>query len=407
MKKSSCKFGEWRQMLLTFALLFGFICSYAQTISTLPVGEKTLPGMTKGIFPYLKYGPGVDRLGGAKMTYLDTAVVLQIADSLQDDYIVRLTSNYHAFIPKEFVSLRSDLSKKAYSLTSSWMVNGDEQQDYVTIGLEERLPYQSRQLIDPSRIVVDIFGATGNTNWITQLKSAEEIEHVYHEQVADGLFRVTIQLKHPQHWGYSIGYRENNLTIAIKRQPKQLSLKKLRIAIDAGHGGSNTGATGIKYGMEEKVFNLQIAKYLEKELTRFGATVVMTREEDKEMSMPERIQLLREANPDLLISIHHNASSNGAAKGASTYYRYIGFKPLTVNILDRLLDLGLDNFGNVGSFNFTLNGPTEYPNCLVEVAFLSNEADEIRIRDPRFQKAVAKKIRLGIADWLKKVSRNH
>lgn len=407
MKKSSREIVGWKQVLLTIALLFGFICSFSQNTSPLPVGEKTLPGITKGILPYLKYGPGVDRLGGAKITYLDTAVVLQIADSLQDDYIVRLASNYHAFIPKEFVSLRGDLSKKSYSLTSSWMVNGDEQQDYVTIGLEERLPYQSRQLIDPSRIVVDIFGATGNTNWITQLKSAEEVEHVYHEQVADGLFRVTIQLKHPQHWGYSIAYRENNLTIAIKRQPKQLSIKRLRIAIDAGHGGSNTGATGTRSGMEEKVFNLQIAKYLEKELTRCGASVVMTREEDKEMSMTERILLLKEANPDLLISIHHNASSNEGAKGASTYYRYIGFKPLTVNILDRLLDLGLDNFGNVGSFNFTLNGPTEYPNCLVEVAFLSNEADENRIRDPRFQKAVAKKIRLGIADWLKNVHRNH
>ena len=129
----------------------------------------------------------------------------------------------------------------------------------------------------------------------------------------------------------------------------------------------------------------------------------MTRNEDVDISMTDRTLMLREANPDLLISIHHNAASNANVRGVSTYYRYIGFRPLTETILDRMLDLGLNNFGNIGSFNFSLNGPTEYPNCLVEVAFLSNEADEKLINDAAFQKAVAKKIRKGIQDWLRMV----
>jgi N-acetylmuramoyl-L-alanine amidase len=332
--------------------------------------------------------------------------VLQVADSLQEDYIVRLNRNHHAFIPKENVKLRADLTKKAYSLTSSWGVYGDEKKDYVTIGLEERLPYQSIQMIDPSRIVVDIYGATGNSNWITQLKSAREVTNVYHEQLEDHLFRVTIQLRHKQNWGYSIYYKNNTLVVRINRPPEKLYLSRLKIAIDAGHGGSNTGARGIKTGIEEKTRNLEIAKYLEKELRRKGAEVFLTRTEDIDLSMLERTLLLREANPDLLISIHHNASSNLNAKGASTYYRYLGFKPLSVAIQERMLDLGLNDFGNIGSFNFSLNGPTEYPNCLVEVAFLSNEADEKRINDPHFQKDVAKKIRLGINDWLKMARRD-
>ena len=65
-----------------------------------------------------------------------------------------------------------------------------------------------------------------------------------------------------------------------------------------------------------------------------------------------------------------------------------------------MLELGLNNFGNVGAFNFSLSGPTEYPNCLVEVAFLSNEEDEQRILDPKFHKEVARKIAKGIEDWL-------
>lgn len=368
--------------------------------------EKVLTGRTQGLLPYLKYGPGTDRLGGAKMAYLDTAVVLQVVDSLKDDYIVRLSQNHHAFVPRENVKLYGNPGKKAYNLTSSWTVFGDAKYDYVTIGLDERLPWQSMQLIDPSRVVVDIYGATGNTNWITQLKSAKEVAHVYHEQLEDKVFRVTIQLKHKQHWGYSIHYKNNTLIVQIKRPPEKIHIKNLKIAIDAGHGGSNSGATGVTTGTEEKKCNLQVAKYLERELTRQGARVLLTRAEDVDLSMTDRTLLLREASPDLLISIHHNSSSNREVKGVSTYYRYIGFKPLSVTILNRMLDLGLNDFGNIGSFNFSLNGPTEYPNCLVEVAFMSNEADEKRINDPRFQKAVAKKIRLGVTDWLRDVRRN-
>lgn len=364
--------------------------------------EIVLFGKTQGQMPFLKYGPGIDRLGGAKMTNLDTSVVLQVVDSLKDDYIVRLSPNHRAFIPKEQVKFVNDFSKPDFYLTSSWNVSGDENYDYVTIGLEERLPYQSIQLIDPSRIVVDIYGATCNTNWITQLKTAKEIKNVYHEQIEDDIFRVTIELKHIQHWGYSIKYKKNTLIVAVKHQPEHLSIRHMKIAVDAGHGGTSTGAIGSKTGIEEKICNLQIAQKLEKLLKRSGAEVFMTRNEDIDVSMVDRSLMLREANPDLLISIHNNAASNPGVKGTSTYYRYIGFRPLSVAVLDRMLELGLNNFGNIGSFNFSMNGPTEYPNCLVEVAFLSNEADEKLIVDQSFQLKVAKKIRKGINDWIRK-----
>ncbi|HRG25919.1 MAG TPA: N-acetylmuramoyl-L-alanine amidase, partial [Chitinophagaceae bacterium] len=66
-----------------------------------------------------------------------------------------------------------------------------------------------------------------------------------------------------------------------------------------------------------------------------------------------------------------------------------------------MLKLGLPEFGNIGSFNFALSGPTQYPNCLVEVAFLSNKEDEQLIKDPLFRKDVAKAIVAGIKAWLK------
>jgi N-acetylmuramoyl-L-alanine amidase len=68
-----------------------------------------------------------------------------------------------------------------------------------------------------------------------------------------------------------------------------------------------------------------------------------------------------------------------------------------------MLSLGLKEYGNIGNFNFGLNGPMEYPNALVEVAFLSNKQDEKKIINPKFHKAVAQKIYLGILDWIKQV----
>jgi len=111
--------------------------------------------------------------------------------------------------------------------------------------------------------------------------------------------------------------------------------------------------------------------------------------------------MLRQYNPDLLVSIHLNSTSSDTVQGTSTYYRYIGFRPLSEAILNRMLSLGLKEFGNVGNFNFALSGPTDYPNALVEVAFLSNEKDEKKILNPKFHKAVAQKIYLGIVDWIK------
>ena len=131
----------------------------------------------------------------------------------------------------------------------------------------------------------------------------------------------------------------------------------------------------------------------------------MTREEDTSLSMIDRTLMLRQQEPDFMISIHLNSSGNPNVSGVSTYYRYIGFRPLTECVLNRMLELGLAEYGNVGSFNFSLSGPTEYPNCLVEVAFLSNTEDEKRILDESFHKAVAKKIYKGVKDWLKKVKK--
>ncbi len=377
-------------------LIFTGLQAAAQTGTV----AKYMMGKTSGTLPYLEYGLGSDRLGGAKMTYLDTGVVVKVVDSTIINYKLQLSAGHFAYLPKTNFTRDSSSKLQPYYLSNSWLVNGDEKYDYVSVGLDEKLPYRSRMEINPSRIIVEIFGATSNTNWITQRSSAQEVKNAYYEQAEDDVFRVIIELKHSQHWGYSIYYQGKKLVVKIKRQPADLTMRNMTIAVDAGHGGDNSGASGVTSNIQEKKYTLLIAKELEKELLLEGADVFMTRNKDTSLSMPERIDMLKKTDPDFLISIHLNSSARDSIKGVSTYYRYIGFRPLTQYILESMVALGLNEFGNVGSFNFSLSGPTDYPNCLVEVAFLSNKEDEQLILDPEFHKAVACQIVDGIKKWL-------
>jgi N-acetylmuramoyl-L-alanine amidase len=386
-------------MRLFFTTLFIFIAfnCLAQTTAKNSFFVRTTDSL-----PFLKYGLGEDRLGGAKMTFLDSNVLLKVVDSSLDNYKVQLSTLHAAYIEKTKVYKIGE-QKDQYHLTDSWSVYGDSLFDYVTVKLDEKLPYKSEMEIHPTRIILTIYGAVSNTNWITQLTTAKEIKNVWYEQPEDDVMRVIIELKHNQNWGYRIYYGLNNrLTVRVKRQPAILDFKHIKIAIDAGHGGENIGATGINTNIQEKDYTLLFAKEVERQLLQKKNNVVMTRVKDTTLSMFERIKFLNEQQPDLLVSIHLNSSSNITVSGTSTYYRYIGFRPLSEAILKSMLTLGLNEYGNVGGFNFSLNGPTDYPNCLVEVAFLSNPGDEKKIMDPKFRKAVATKIIAGIQNFLQK-----
>ena len=372
--------------------------------------DSVLLARTTGPLPFMEYGIGDDRLGGAKIGYLDSNIVVRIVDSFSTDYKVRLSTYHSAYIAKSSLVLMGREVNRPVPhnphLSGNIKVYGDTASDYVAISLDDRYPYRSFQLLDPSRVVVDVFGITSNTNWIIQLRSAKEVRNTWYEQVDDDVLRVYIQLKHSQHWGYSLGYDSagRKLVMRVRRQPPVLDIRKLRVAIDAGHGGENIGARGVNSNLLEKDLTVLFAEQLRKTLKAAGVkSVFMTRTTDTSLSMPERIAMLKAYDPQVLVSIHLNSANSDTVQGTSIYYRYIGFRPLSVAILNRMLTLGLKEFGNVGNFNFSLNGPTDYPNALVEVAFLSNPEDEKKILKPAFRKAVAHEIFLGITDWLNQI----
>jgi N-acetylmuramoyl-L-alanine amidase len=355
--------------------------------------------ITTGKLPQLAYSSGEDRLGSAKMGYIDTSVVMKVIDTAKNLYKVQLSNLHYAFIEKVYTQPFHDTILST-ALCESWRVRGGDEFDSVSFSLNGRVPYKSWMEIDPSRIKIELYNVQSNINWITQLSSAKAVKNVWYEQTESDVLQITIELVKQQHYGYSIGYNGNSLLLKIRRSPA--SIQKMTIAIDAGHGGTNLGASGVTSGILEKNYTLLFARELQKILKKQKIKVLMVRETDTTIDNKDRVLWAQQNNPDIFISFHLNSSGRDSVRGVSTYYKHIGFRSFSQSILKRLLEIkNLGEFGNVGSFNFQPIQPTDYPSCLVEIAFLSNKGDEKMILDPKFRTKVANQVYLGIKDWIK------
>jgi N-acetylmuramoyl-L-alanine amidase len=377
-------------------------------VSILP---KELPrvAMVTGRRPFLNAGLGEDRLGGAKLGYIQAGIRVQVVGKVGRQYKIRLSDAMIGWLPEDFAQLLSVETPQPRSLVGSISTSGIATEDVVSVSLNQRLPYLADQVVDPPALVVDIFGATSNTNWITHHRSATGIKSVSWSQVGADHYRLTIALNNAQHWGYDVGYDQgSNLRIRVRKPPKIANpdsvLAGFTIAVDAGHGGENTGAVGAT-GIQEKEVNLAIALHLRSLLRNKGVKVVMTRTVDTTVDMTERTNAIINGGAQILVSIHCNSGGAGsdaeAVRGTSAYYRHLGYQPLANIMYGKMLELGLNQFGMVGSFNFSLNAPTQLPNVLVETAFLSNPDDEMKLLDDSFRKAIAGKITDGLEQFVK------
>jgi N-acetylmuramoyl-L-alanine amidase len=358
-------------------------------------------GTIKNEYTPIYIGLGEDRLGGTKSGFLDSGVKVQVVGKIGKLYKVKFTNHLHQYVPTSSVEIESS-DYKPTSLSNNITVTGDSLYDYVRVGLNHKLPYLSKAYTKPNKLILQIFGATSNSNWMMQFpEKLQTIKDVDIDQLNDHHLQIAIELGDKQLWGYQTFYEGNTLILAIRKQKQNLELKNLTIAIDAGHGGSNEGAKGAA-GKYEKEFTLLIAKEVQAILQKEGANIIMTRNSDVNFENQERLNMLRKKMPDFAISIHLNSAGDPfRVKGTSTYYKHTAYKGLSEAIYKRMLETGLQGWGNIGNFNFFLNSATEFPTALVETLFISNPEDEEKVHQASFRKSMAEKIVLGIKDWLK------
>ncbi|MBP1995924.1 N-acetylmuramoyl-L-alanine amidase [Paenibacillus eucommiae] len=185
-----------------------------------------------------------------------------------------------------------------------------------------------------------------------------------------------------------------------------------KIVIDPGHGGKDPGAIGVN-GLQEKVVNLDIALKLRELLQQKGYEVVMTRENDRYLTLAERVVLSDAANADLFVSVHAN-SFKSYNRGTMVLYYDNDYPQADYPASDRMKELSAyskklaqqvqSSFVNtVGTIDLGLTKSAVYvtrmgsvPSILIETAFLSNKEDAAMLADD----AVRKKMAVGIAEGI-------
>lgn len=190
-------------------------------------------------------------------------------------------------------------------------------------------------------------------------------------------------------------------SVAINTFGAGLSGKK--IYIDPGHGGSDPGAVG-PTGLQEKAVNLRVGTVLKNCLVEYGgATVRMSRTGDTYVSLDARAADANKWGADRFISIHHNASTNSSVNGTETY-SYPG-STIGADLRDKVQKQllawgGLNNRGGKTA-NFAVLRKTNMPAILTEASFITNPAEEKRLRDANYTWRQGYYIYKGICDHYK------
>ena len=189
---------------------------------------------------------------------------------------------------------------------------------------------------------------------------------------------------------------------------------RLCVVVDAGHGGDDPGKIGIN-GAPEKDINLQIAQKLKKYLEAEDVEVVLTRETEdglydahasnkKVQDMKRRIEVIEEADPILVVSIHQNSYSEEYVKGGQVFYYGTSevSKDLAETIQKQLKQLDPENKREAkANTSYYLLKKTSRPIVIVECGFLSNAAEADKLSDPLYEERLAFRIFMGIVQHIR------
>ncbi|MCR8546308.1 N-acetylmuramoyl-L-alanine amidase [Salipiger sp. P9] len=231
---------------------------------------------------------------------------------------------------------------------------------------------------------------------------------------------------------------------AVAPAPRRAEGPPLRIMLDPGHGGIDPGAE--RAGVSEAALMLIFARELRDVLRRAGYDALLTRDDDVFVSLEGRVARAHEARADLFVSLHADAIEEGVAHGATVYtlaedasdaasaalaerhdrddilagldlsgsddrvanvlldLARLDNTPRSLSLARHLVD-GIENaVGHVHKrplrrAGFSVLKAADIPSVLVEVGFLSTEADLKNLADPAWRAGMAAGLRDGISAW--------
>ena len=336
----------------------------------------------------------------------------------------------------------------------------------VVIDLEDQVQYEAHRLSNPERIYFDLH----ETRLAADLfgKSFEVadplIQRVRVAQPIPGITRIVLETKGASNFSVSLEINPYRLVVEVRKigsKPEAMTrfdlftpleqsplavtqahvaLPRLRIALDAGHGGWDLGTVG-RQGLLEKDLAMDIVTRLGKLVEhRLGAEVVYTRKDDSYVPLEKRTEIANLSQADLFLSVHANYSDYASARGVETYYTntYSSVKArppesettdqvpqevnwtkvdirekvreshhLATSVQHALYDTlakknpGLPNRGVKEAQYVVLTGTT-MPAILAEISFVSSPTDENNLQSSTYRQQVAEALYQGLAQYTEK-----
>jgi N-acetylmuramoyl-L-alanine amidase/putative methionine-R-sulfoxide reductase with GAF domain len=343
----------------------------------------------------------------------------------------------------------------------------------VVLDLQDQVQYEAHRLANPDRIYFDLHDTSLTTELAGKPVDVEDslLARVRVAQPASGLTRVVLETKGNSTYSVSLEPNPYRLVMQVRKlggsskarenlfpavQPERQKLDivvppptsedlqlrtrvpKMRIVVDAGHGGWDLGTVG-RRGLLEKDLVLEIAQRLGKLLeSRLGAEVILTRNTDNYVPLDERAGMANQSQADLFVSVHANYSDLPSARGVETYYTNFFSAPnakdletpenasgkknavtATLSAADlhekieqsrRLAasvqrslygTLSVQNPGlrdrGVKEASYVVLTETAMPGILAEVSFVSSPTDEQKLRSDGYREQIAEALYKGIA----------
>lgn len=317
-------------------------------------------------------------------------------------------------------------------------------------------------LRNPSRLVIDLPGFSAASN-VQIAKGLGVVSGIRTAPQANGDLRVVLDLNETAKASESrlapSGGYGHRLLFDLSTSSERTARKTVKemtgagrdvvVAIDAGHGGKDPGASG-RQGTREKDVVLAIARKLAKRVNdQPGMKAVLTRDGDVFLNLRERMVKARSNGADLFISIHADAVDSSQPRGASVYvvsdrgasneaarllaerenasdlrggvnlgeqedmvafalldmYRGLtetGAVTAGEEVLSELGRIGKLHSSKIQNAGFMVLKSPDVPSILVETAFISNPTDEKNLRSSAHQQKVADAILRGVVDYFNK-----
>jgi N-acetylmuramoyl-L-alanine amidase/putative methionine-R-sulfoxide reductase with GAF domain len=349
----------------------------------------------------------------------------------------------------------------------------------VVLDLEDQVQYEAHRLSGPDRIYFDLHDTSLPSEIEGKIIDVGDslLARVRVAQPVSGLTRVVLETRGNSNYSVSLEPNPYRLVVQVRKlgadantqvnlfpgaapgDQKKLAIvvppptredlqlrahvPKMRIVVDAGHGGWDLGTVG-RRGLLEKDLVLEIAQRLGKLLqSRLGAEVILTRNDDNYIPLDERAGMANQAQADLFVSVHANYSDLPSARGVETYYTNLFSSPNAKDLetrqgggkddrgkssgpamlspaelhdkieLSRRLAASVQRslYGTLSGENpglrdrgvkaasYVVLTETAMPGILAEVSFVSSPTDEQKLRSEGYREQIAEALYRGIARY--------